>query len=31
VPSTSGLSACTKDTDCKGNRVCENGECVWPR
>ncbi len=21
---------CTKDTDCKGNRVCVNGECVEP-
>lgn len=21
---------CTKDTDCKGNRVCQNGECVDP-
>lgn len=21
---------CTKDTDCKGDRVCENGQCVSP-
>jgi len=21
---------CTKDTDCKGNRICVNGECVEP-
>ncbi|HZP65754.1 MAG TPA: hypothetical protein VFB32_05545 [Rudaea sp.] len=21
---------CTKDTDCKGDRVCENGRCVNP-
>jgi len=21
---------CTKDTDCKGNRICQNGECVAP-
>ncbi len=20
---------CTKDTDCKGNRICEDGECVF--
>ena len=24
------FSQCTKDTDCKGNRVCVNGECVEP-
>ncbi len=23
-------SACAKDTDCKGNRICERGECVDP-
>jgi hypothetical protein len=22
---------CTKDTDCKGDRVCESGRCVEPR
>lgn len=21
---------CTKDTDCKGDRICENGKCVSP-
>lgn len=21
---------CTKDVDCKGNRICVNGECVEP-
>ena len=21
---------CTKDTDCKGNRICEDEECVYP-
>jgi len=21
---------CTKDTDCKGNRVCHNGQCIAP-
>jgi len=24
------FAQCTKDTDCKGNRVCENGQCVSP-
>ena len=24
------LAQCTKDTDCKGDRVCENGMCVPP-
>jgi len=28
APTTSG---CTKDTDCKGDRVCTNGACVDPR
>ena len=25
-----GGSACAKDTDCKGERVCERGACVDP-
>jgi len=24
-------SACSKDTDCKGNRICDAGACVEPR
>ncbi len=24
------LAQCTKDTDCKGDRVCERGKCVTP-
>jgi len=28
--STPAASACTKDTDCKGERVCENSACVDP-
>ena len=24
-------SGCSKDTDCKGNRICERGLCVEPR
>ncbi len=27
-PSVPG--GCTKDTDCKGNRICESGKCVNP-
>lgn len=27
-PSTGSRSGCAKDTDCKGDRVCENGRCV---
>lgn len=31
VPQSShGGSACTKDTECKGERVCENSACVDP-
>lgn len=25
-----GTTGCTKDTDCKGDRICENGTCVGP-
>lgn len=25
------LAACSKDTDCKGNRICDAGTCVDPR
>lgn len=25
-----GYAQCTKDTDCKGDRVCEAGVCTWP-
>lgn len=25
------IAQCTKDTDCKGERICVNGECVEPR
>jgi len=24
------VMGCTKDTDCKGNRICENAKCVEP-
>ncbi|MBI5479628.1 MAG: hypothetical protein HY906_12265 [Deltaproteobacteria bacterium] len=27
----SAPAGCAKDTDCKGDRVCENGRCVEPR
>lgn len=33
APATDGPAAatkCGKDTDCKGDRVCEKGECVSP-
>lgn len=23
--------ACAKDTDCKGDRICERGDCISPR
>jgi hypothetical protein len=26
----SGQGGCMKDTDCKGDRVCESGRCVKP-
>ena len=29
-PATGGASACTKDTDCKGDRICTRGACVDP-
>jgi TolB protein len=29
-PPPAAASGCTKDTDCKGNRVCEQGACVAP-
>lgn len=25
------LAGCSKDTDCKGERICENAVCVSPR
>src|SRR5690349_15729158 len=28
--SATSHAACTKDTDCKGDRVCEEGACVDP-
>ena len=27
---SSGQGGCEKDTDCKGDRVCESGKCVSP-
>lgn len=30
TPTTSGAGGCTKDTDCKGDRICESGRCVKP-
>ncbi len=26
--SGTAIAGCTKDTDCKGNRICENGRCI---
>lgn len=23
--------ACAKDTDCKGDRICQQGDCITPR
>jgi len=28
---TPSMSACMKDTDCKGDRICEKGTCVAPQ
>ena len=28
---TPASTGCAKDNDCKGERVCEKGECVAPR
>ena len=28
--SAPAVVGCTKDTDCKGNRICENAKCVEP-
>lgn len=25
-----GLAGCSKDTDCKGDRICERDQCIWP-
>ena len=30
VATPSAWAQCTKDTDCKGSRICENGRCVSP-
>jgi hypothetical protein len=27
---TEPATGCTKDTDCKGDRICQAGECVTP-
>ncbi len=27
----SGGAQCGKDSDCKGDRVCDHGQCVSPR
>lgn len=24
-------AACAKDTDCKGDRICQKGDCITPR
>jgi hypothetical protein len=29
-PETATSGGCTKDTDCKGDRICEKGKCVNP-
>ena len=31
VESSSSTSGCTKDVDCKGDRICEHGVCVSPQ
>lgn len=31
APSLPVVEGCTKDTDCKGDRVCESGRCVSPK
>jgi hypothetical protein len=30
TPQKAGAAGCGKDTDCKGNRVCESSKCVQP-
>ncbi len=30
APPTGVVSGCTKDVDCKGDRICEGGRCVDP-
>ena len=30
APGAPAASACTKDTDCKGDRICTRGACVDP-
>jgi hypothetical protein len=30
TPPQSSSTACSKDSDCKGDRVCDNGKCVDP-
>ena len=29
--SSPALAGCEKDTDCKGDRICEQGACVTPQ
>jgi hypothetical protein len=31
VPVNGNQAGCTKDTDCKGNRICVNGACTDPQ
>lgn len=31
APPPPAADGCTKDTDCKGDRVCESGRCVSPK
>ncbi len=31
IPASAVTSACQKDTDCKGARICEAGACVDPK
>jgi hypothetical protein len=30
VESRPAQAGCTKDVECKGERICENGRCVYP-
>lgn len=27
---STSMGGCSKDTDCKGERICEQGQCIWP-
>ncbi|MFA5915219.1 MAG: DUF4344 domain-containing metallopeptidase [Burkholderiales bacterium] len=31
LPTAHAIAQCTKDTDCKGSRICESGSCITPK